>query len=401
MTAPSFMIRGDPAYRRVNVALVLSGFATFSLLYSVQPLLPIFAQDFAVDAAESSLALSLTTGCLAFAILGAAALSEIVGRRSLIFASLAAASILNIAAAFSPNWRPLLVMRGLEGLALGGVPAVAMAYLAEEVDPRALGFAMGLYIAGNAFGGMVGRVGAGIIAENFSWRAALAVIGLIGLACAIGFLRLLPPSRNFVRQPGFDPRYHLNAWSRHLRAQALRRLFAIGFLIMGAFVTIYNYAGFRLIAPPYSLSQTELGLIFTVYLFGIAASSAAGALSDRIGRPLVLMAGILVAASGVGVTLLPGLAGMVVGIVLLTIGFFMTHSVASGAVGRLAAESKGHASSLYLLAYYVGSSILGSAGGWFLTKGGWTAVAAFTLAILALAFLAALDFRRLAAQRTR
>ena len=170
---------------------------------------------------------------------------------------------------------------------------------------------------------------------------------------------------------------------------------------MGAFVTIYNYAGFRLIAPPYSLSQTELGLIFTVYLFGIAASSAAGALSDRIGRPLVLMAGILVAASGVGVTLLPGLAGMVVGIVLLTIGFFMTHSVASGAVGRLAAESKGHASSLYLLAYYVGSSILGSAGGWFLTNGGWTAVAAFTLAILALAFLAALDFRRLAAQRTR
>ena len=35
----------------------------------------------------------------------------------------------------------------------------------------------------------------------------------------------------------------------------------------------------------------------------------------------------------------------------------------SGWVGQLALQSKGHASSLYLLAYYMGSSVLGSAGG--------------------------------------
>ncbi|EJL51351.1 arabinose efflux permease family protein [Rhizobium sp. CF122] len=393
-----FLLRGTSSYRRASLALFLSGFATFSLLYCVQPLMPIFAVDFGVSPAASSLSLSLSTGFLAFAIFCAAAVSESFGRRSLMFASLLGAALCTIACALVPSWHALLVIRALEGLLLGGVPAVAMAYLSEEIDPRGLGASMGLYIAGNAFGGMAGRVVTGTLAEFFSWRIALGTLGMLGLAAAIGFFLLLPASRNFKPRKGFDARFHVKAWVSHISNPALPLLFAVGFLAMGTFVTVYNYIGFRLVQAPYNLNQTELGLIFTVYLFGIAASWIAGLLGDRIGHFIVLPAGIAVAAAGVAMTLSPSLPLIVLGIVLLTSGFFVAHSVASALVGRLARGTKGHASSLYLLSYYVGSSVAGSAGGYFWGADGWNAVVLFTLALLALGMIAALVAARLASR---
>jgi YNFM family putative membrane transporter len=390
-----WVMPGTPAYRHIAIALFLAGSATFSLLYCTQPLLPVFAAFFKVSPTESSLALSLSTGLMALAIPCAAMLSEAVGRRMLICGSALAAAILNIVIAFVPNWPLFLVLRGLEGFLLGGVPAVAMAYLAEEIDPRGLGLAMGLLIGGNAFGGMVGRVLVGILAYHFSWQIAVAVIGLIGLLSAIGVILLLPPSHNFRRRPGFDPAFHFSAWLGHLRDDALLPLFIFGFLSMGAFVALYNYAGFRLTAPPYGLDQSRMGAVFTVYLFGILGSWAAGILAERLGRSLVMSAGIVLTAIGVAVTLLAGLPAMILGVILVTAGFFIAHSVASAWVGRLASGNKGHASSLYLLAYYLGSSIMGSICGWFWSTGGWPAVAGFTATLLTFALAAALRVKQM------
>ena len=390
-----FLLRGTAAYRRASFALFLSGFATFSLLYCVQPLMPIFAADFGISPAASSLSLSLSTGLLAFAIFCAAAVSESFPRRSLMFASLLGAALCTIACALVPSWHALLVIRAVEGLLLGGVPAVAMAYLSEEIDPHGLGASMGLYIAGNAFGGMAGRVVTGMLAEFFSWRIALGTLGLIGLAAAIGFFLLLPASRNFTPRKGFNARFHLGAWVGHITNPALPLLFSIGFFAMGSFVTVYNYIGFRLVEAPYSLNQTELGLIFTVYVFGIAASWLAGLLGDRFGHFVVLPAGLALSMAGVAMTLSASLPVIILGIVLLTSGFFVAHSVASALVGRLARGTKGHASSLYLLSYYIGSSVAGSAGGHFWGADGWNAVVAFTMTLLVLGMIASLAAARL------
>ncbi len=394
LNSPTWIERGTSVYRRTSIALFLAGFVTFSAVYAIQPLLPELARDFGVSAAQSSLALSLTTALLAVAILCAGAGSEMFGRRGLMFASMCCAALINIALAFIPSWHGLLALRALQGFVLGGVPAVAMAYLAEEIHPKGLGLTMGLYVGGTAFGGMAGRFFTGVIAELASWRTALGVLGLLDLVLAIFFILLLPPSRNFERQLKFDADYHLRAWTDHLRDRNLLSLFVIGGFVMGAFVTIYNYVSFRLVAPPYELNQTQIGSIFTVYLFGVLASWLAGALSDRLGRAPVLLAGILIFAAGIALTLFSSLAAIIAGIALLTSGFFITHTAASGWVGRLATNAKGHAASLYLLVYYVGSSIMGSLGGWFWTAGGWPAVAGFAGASIFLAFLAALNLSR-------
>lgn len=394
-------VPGSRVYWRINIALFLAGFSTFSLLYCVQPLLPLFARQFGVGAAASSLALSLSTGCLALAILCAGALSQGRDRRRMMFCSMALAALCNLAAALVPSWHGLLAARALAGLSLGGVPAVAMAYLAEEIDPRGLGLSIGLYVGGTAFGGMAGRVVTSMLADAWSWHAAMVALSVLDLAAAVGFALLLPASRHaHGPRQGLPLAEHLRIWKGQLTHPGLPLLFAIGFLCMGVFVTVYNYAGFRLMAPPFHLSATQIGLIFCAYVFGIAASSAAGGLADRLGQAPVLVAGVLTTAAGVLLSLLPTLGGAIGGIVLLTIGFFMAHSVASGWVGRMAGAHKGHAASLYLLAYYLGSSVLGSVGGWFWEHGGWRGVCAFALVALGLMLACALRLRAGARQQT-
>lgn len=393
-TLPSGVSPGSAVYRRIAFALFLAGFATFSLLYCVQPLLPAFTRGFHIGAAASSLSLSLSTGFLAVSILCAGALSERVGRRGLMFASMTCAALFNMLAAGASSWDVMLVWRAFEGFSLGGVPAVAMAYLAEEIATEGLGFSMGLYVGGTAFGGMVGRIGMSALEEWFSWRTAMLTIGVIDLLAAIAFVMLLPTSRRFIKRTDLTLRHHLQMWKAQLLHNRLPSVFAIGFLVMGAFVTVYNYAGFRLTAPPFNLSSTACGLIFGAYLFGMVSSSTAGALADKLGRAPVLVSGLLLFAVGLALTLSLSLTLVIVGIVLVTIGFFVTHSVASGWVGHLAGPAKGHAASLYLLAYYVGSSVLGSLGGSFWQHGAWPAVASYVAVLLVLCLVVALNVVR-------
>lgn len=375
---------GSHAYWRINIALFLAGFATFSLLYCVQPLLPLFADTFQVSPAGSSLALSLSTACLALSILVSGALSEGQDQRRFMFVSMLLAAGCNLLAAWLPSWSSLLLARALVGLALGGVPALAMAYLAEHMAGKGLSLAVGLYVGGTAFGGMAGRVGTSVLAEWVSWREALAVLSGLDLLVAFGFVCLLPRDERRPRPFSLHWPSHWQAWRRHLHHPTLPWLFVTGGLVMGVFVTVFNYVSFRLMRAPFFLSAAHIGLIFCAYVFGMVASPAAGAWADRIGRRPVMVAGLLVMTLGVLLTLAPSLVLVILGIVLVTIGFFVAHAVASSWVGRRASSHKGHAASLYLLAYYLGSSVLGSCGGWFWSHGGWPAVVGMTVTLLVL-----------------
>lgn len=382
---------GNAEFHRAELALFLVGFASFSLIYCVQPLLPAFSDSFNISPTSSSLALSLTTGLLSISIVLAGAFSQTLGRRGMIFGSMLLAALLNIVGSMLPSWNGLLVVRALEGLVLGGVPAIAMAWLAEEIHPSHLGRSMGLYVAGNAFGGMAGRVGMGLLTEITSWRIAMLILGVLCLACAILFLKLLPKSRNFVPQPGFNLNFHLRAWKQHLYNRGLLRVYAIGFLIMSVFVSVFNYATFLLSGPPYFFSQTVISLLFLVYGFGIVSSSVAGTLADRYGRRRLLMIGLCLMLGGVFLTLFATWLTIIGGIAILTTGFFVGHAVASSSVGPQAANNKGHAASLYLLFYYLGASIVGSAGGWVWEHGGWLAIVFMSVLLIAAGMVLALQ----------
>jgi YNFM family putative membrane transporter len=384
---------GTPAYRALTLAMLFAGFSTFSLLYSVQPLLPLFAAHYRLNAEAASLAVSLATGPLAVTILFAGILSDRVGRRGLMVAAMFAGGGLTLAAAMSPGWYALLAFRLLTGIALAGVPAVAMAYVAEEVDAASVGAAMGLYIAGSAIGGMGGRLASSLVASIGGWRAALAVVGFLGLAMAEAFRRLAPPSRRFVRRTGRAGEIVADLKAL-LGDRALPWLYAEGFLLMGMFVTVYNYAGFRLLAPPYALSQAAVSAVFLLYILGSWSSAWFGTLAGRIGRRTVFWWPIVIAMAGVALTAARPLPLVIAGIGVVTVGFFGAHSIASAWVGRRAGARRGQAAAWYLFFYYLGSSVLGSAGGVAWTHGGWNGVTAFCLGLGLLALVGGLVLRR-------
>ena len=388
---------GSPACRRVVGALFAAGMATFALLYSTQALLPALAQEFGVSTAQSTLSMSVTTLGLGLALLVAGPLSERVGRTRLIHVSLIASGVVALVCALAPTWHVLLGLRLLQGFTLAGLPAVATAYLREELHPSTHARAAGLYIGGTALGGMVGRLVTGPIGELAGWRAALAAAAAIGLGCALVVRLLLPPSQNFTPAPS-GRRAMLDMSRRALRDPGLLALYGIGGCGIGALVAVFNTVGFRLTAAPLHLGLGAASLVFLVYPLGSISSAVFGRLADAYGRRAVLPVGCAIAVAGVLITLLPGLPAVIVGLALLTIGFFAVHGVASGWVpvrAHAGGVASGQAASFYLFVYYMGASVFGSLAGRAWSSAGWPAVAALAVGLLGLAALIALRLTRI------
>ena len=393
--APQRLEAGTDGYRRANLAMFVAGFACFAMLYGTQPMLPLLVEYFDVSPATASLSVSAGTIALAAMLIPASLLSDRFGRQRVMRWSLVAAAVFATLSALVTDFAQLLVLRGLLGLAIAGVPAAAMAYLGEEIAPNAQGRAMGLYIAGNAFGGMSGRVVSAALADFGDWRIALAGLGLLGVLAAMLFCRNLPPSHNFrVRSLA------LSALWRDVGAiysdRGLPWLFVTAFLLMGAFVGFYNFLGFRLVAAPFELAPVWIGAIFLTYMIGSAASAWAGRLADRYGRRNVLWAMTAIALAGLLTTLLDHLWPIALGLALFTFGFFGAHSIASGWVGRRAGERRALGAAIYLSSYYLGGSIVGSATGLAWAAHAWPGVVGLLTACIIAVLLVSLRLRTIA-----
>ncbi|UUN28783.1 MFS transporter [Streptomyces sp. FIT100] len=363
---------GLPGYRRMSFALFAAGVATFALLYSTQALLPAVSAGYGVTASAASWTVSAATGALALCVLPLSALSERFGRVRLMTVSLVVASLVGLLVPLAPNLEWLVVLRAVQGAALAGIPASAMAYLAEEVRPKALVAAIGLFVAGNSIGGMSGRVVTGWVTQLWGWRAGLAAVGLMAVVCTVAFRLLLPKARHFT--PGsLDPRALAATVRGHLADPLLLRLYGIGALFMTVFGAVYTVVGYRLVDAPFSLPQGVAGSVFLVYLVGTVSSAAAGKLVGRLGRRGALYLAVGTTAAGLLLSLADSLTAVLLGLVLITAGFFAGHAVASSSVSRTAKTGRAQASALYQSAYYLGSSAGGTLGAIAFHSGGWAA----------------------------
>ncbi|BCU55783.1 MFS transporter [Enterobacter kobei] len=381
-----FIKRGTALFIRVTLAMFSAGLATFALLYCVQPILPVLSQEFGVSPASSSISLSISTGMLAVGLLFTGPLSDAIGRKPVMVTALLLASCCTLLSTVMTSWHGILIMRALIGLSLSGVAAVGMTWLAEEIHPSFVAFSMGLYISGNSIGGMSGRLLSGVFTDFFSWRIAVGVIGCFALAAALMFWKILPDSRHFRPTP-LRPRTLAINFRLHWRDRGLPLLFVTGFLLMGAFVTLFNYIGYRLMQSPWHLSQAIVGLLSVAYLTGTWSSPKAGTMTSRFGRGPVLLGSTAIMLLGVLLTLFASLWLIFAGMLLFSAGFFAAHSVASSWIGPRARRAKGQASSLYLFSYYLGSSVAGTLGGVFWHRFGWNGVGGFIALLLIAALL--------------
>lgn len=386
--------RGSAAYGRLLAALFCAGVATFAQLYSPQAVLQLISADLRVGAASAALTISASTVGLAVGVIPWSTLADRIGRVKAMKISVGVATGVGLLVPFAPTYELLLAGRFLEGLFLGGVPAIAVAYLTEEIDPGHAARAAGTFVAGTTIGGLLGRLVASPVAELAGWRIGVFTVAVVCGLSALGFAKLAPAPHGFVpsNSSGVNAEGSLgHRLVMNLRSRRQLALFAQGFLLMGGFVALYNFLGFRLTGAPFFLPSFAVSLVFLAYLAGTWASSRAGAESTRFGRKRVLLVSIAIMVTGVAITLSDNLIAVLVGLVIATAGFFGAHSIASGWTGQSAPAGKAQASSLYNLFYYCGSSLIGWFGGVAFDGYGWPAVAT-TILVLALvaAALAAL-----------
>ncbi len=371
------------------MALFAAGFATFAQIFDAQAVLPAVSRDLGVGAAAAATTVTASTLGVAVSVLPWAAVADRIGRTRAMTISLLAATVIALIVPFLPGFGLVIAGRAALGLTLGAVPAVAMAYLAEELVAQRVAIAAGIFVAGNTFGGICGRLIAGPMSEAIGWRPAMFTVAIISAVMTAMFVTLIPQPRGFHADGPSE--YSLRTRILfQLRDPLMLGLYAQGFLLMGAFGAVYNFFGYRLQLPPYSIPASLVGFLFGVYLFGTAASRYSGALVTRFGARTVIVAGTVAMLVGLAVMLTPSLIGVIGGLIVFTMGCFTAHPTASGQSGIRAQIGRAQATALYQLAWLSGTAIMGLLAGVAYDAAGWPATVAGAAAMCVLAIVAAL-----------
>ena len=304
---------GSQVYWRTLFIIFLGSMAAFGAEYCVQPIIPVIASSFGLNAVQGSLAVSLGLVGMSAAMLLIAGLAPRFDRKLATAVGLIGAAILTIMIGFSGSFEAILGMRLIQGLLLAAFPSLIIAYINEEFEPFNVGTVIGIYISGTTVGGLFGRLVVSAITDFVSWRMGLIVIGILYLAVGIAFFMLLPKPK-YQRQRQSGGLQLIKTFHTALANKKLLWIYLVAFLIMGSFVAVFNFISYVLLAPPYSLSQTVVGLLFVVYLFGTFSSTYMGRLSDQHGNGRVLILGLLIMLTGGLLTLLQPLVFKFIGL---------------------------------------------------------------------------------------
>lgn len=358
------------------MTLWCAGLAAFASTYAPQGLLPQIARDVRVDASQAALLISAATLGLALSVLPWAWVADRVGLRTAMRAAAGAAAVCAVVVPFLPTFEAMLAGRLTHGIALGGIPALAMTLTHDIALPARAATIAGSYVAATSVGGLSGRLLAVPVADHFGWRTALLFLGVAVAVMMVAMIGLIPASNTGGRSVGA-----LRTVRGHLRNRAVWPILVVGMLLSGAVMTVFNYLPFRLAAAPYGLEPALISLVFLTYLGGTAGSRSTGWLGGRFGPPVVLAAAGVLVVIGAVVTVAGQLAVIVAGVAMLTIGFFVGHAAASSMVAARAEVGRSQATALYTIAYYSGSSTFGWLGGFAWSGGHWVAVALMVTAL--------------------
>lgn len=343
----------DRAFWQIVISLGAASFFIFAVLFCMQPILPILTKDYQIPVSIASLSMSLTTIGLIFGLITIGFLSDRKGRTSFIYLSIISSAILLLIIPFMQAFILIVIFRFFQGFTLAGLLATALAYMAEEIDPKYFGFAATLYIATNAIGGMMGRFVTGYLAEALSWQTALLILGAFGIFTLVFTFFTLPKSKHFTKS-NRKFKVDMIGFIVHLKNPSLLLMFGLGFVLQTSFTGLWTYLPFHLLAEPYKLSLQQISYFYFAYSVGTISAPVAGWLSNKFQLSNIRVTGVAFLALGMLFTIGQPLFAIIVGLGIMCLGFFISHSIATATVAQEATHHKGSASSLYLVSYYLG-----------------------------------------------
>lgn len=372
-----------------SLLIAVIGFLTLVDLFATQAILPSLAVEYGVTPSEIGVAANSTTLGMAVSGLLVGAFSANIERKRAILLSLLLLSIPTAALAYAPNLTIFSLLRITQGLFMAAAFTLTLTHLAERCEHRTAS-ALAAYVTGVVASNLIGRLTAAFVAglvgakSSFFFFAALNVAGALLIAVAL--------HRNEPEPMAMRSRFW-SSWQAHLADPALRRTFAIGFLILFGFIGVFTYIGFVLMQPPHALSMGALGLVFLVFAPSMVTTPTAGRITNRYGPGVTVPASLAVALGGMVLLTVPSLVTVIAGMTLVGIGTFFAQAVATGHVGRIASGDKAAASGLYLSSYYCGGLAGAAAVGQLFDRFGWNAAVAGVFTALGLAALLGFKLR--------
>ncbi|MDF0535693.1 MFS transporter [Shewanella sp. A32] len=352
---------------RLIWALCVASIGIYINLYMMQGMLPLIAEHFHVSTARSTLVLSVTSFTLAFSLLIYAVISDRIGRHKPIVWSLWALALSNLLLIYVDSFNGLVAVRLLQGVLLASLPAIAMAYFKEQLQPQTMLKAAAVYITANSFGGIVGRLLGGALSQYLDWQSAmwvLLVVSMIGVAIT----QWLLPSTDSATKREHRARHwqfsqegliDLRGFWRHLQDSQMRLAYIIGGVTFMMMVNQYSFIQLRLMDEPYDWSRFQATLIFLCYSSGTIASYFTARWISRHGQLPLFKISLLLMLSGTLLTLVENQITICIGFLLSSCGFFVTHSCCNSFVAMRANRHRAKATSLYLCFYYFGAAMGG------------------------------------------
>jgi len=368
---------------RRSLGVFVAGYCTFVNLYTPQAFLPALAADLGTTPTQVGLCITVTLLAVSLMAPVAGAISDRLGRKRLIVAACTALLVPTLLVAASFSLQQLLFWRFVQGLCLPFIFTVTVAYIADECSgPQSIRVS-GLYASGTIFGGFSGRFIGGIVSDFAGWRAVFVVLAVLTALGTIFVAWALPREQRFRPMIG-GLGGTIRAYSEHIRNRRLLATCAVGFGLLFCIVACFSFINFHLSAPPFSLTPSQLGSIFIVYLLGMVTAPLSTRAAVRIGRAPALLLAMLSSATGMLLTLSSHIAVVIAGLAFVTGGLFVAQALSLGFIGAAVPRARSSAVGLYVTIYYIGGALGGFAPGWVWHSFGWPGVVGLILLVLTL-----------------
>lgn len=330
-------------------------FVIFFQTYMVAPLIPRLSAIFGVSDQKIGLLVAAYMIPYGVSTLFFGLLSDRIGRRKIMFASLWAFVLLTLLSATAASATQLTVWRLLTGFGASGVVPLGLALMGSlfpyEQRGRPLGWLFGAMAGGMAFGSTFGV----IVEPWIGWRMLFVIVALAAAVLAL----LLRNNCDLLGEPPPGPhptvaRVFAGYGSLLANARGLRT-YSYVFLNAVFHSGVFTWLGFYF-QRRFGLHEVGIGLALLGYgLPGFILGPVVGRAADRWGRRWLVASGIILAAVAAA-ALIPNVSvwQAALAVTVLSLGYDMTQPLLAGIVTALGGPRAGQAMGLNVFALFVG-----------------------------------------------
>lgn len=343
---PSFQNSAFSKHFWILTAAALNVF----VLYSPQPLLPLFAHQYGLTESSAALLMAVTMLPLAIAPLSYGYLLSYIPPIRVLRLSLIILALLTFLTGLAQSFPQLLVVRFVQGLFIPASLTAVMAFLAYSGKEGELQQTMSLYVAATISGGFLGRLLAGVSSVIVDWRIFYFI--LAALLCGCFFM---------IRPAGIDKQKsdkQLSAVadiSSFLKVRSCLPVYLAIFCLFFVFCGTLNFLPFRTVELTGYRSGMLTGIMYCGYITGIVTSIAAGRIIRQAGSEArVMLAGYILFLLVLACMLVPHTVLLFILLFPFCGAMFLVHTVATAVVNRKAGQHRGLASGFYVSSYYSG-----------------------------------------------